>query len=577
MKDIIESIRKNPKGYLKQHASVFGNDLDTLPDELLLGLMYASATFDATHYFRRIDKTLIKRPHLLEDPLKAYYYYKFKGLLARSLSQSADALSHFTLAYENAIIINDPELIVRMLSFIATAFDQLGDAESAFSYAQKSIQMIPKLTSKSLIAELYMNYATILKHNGKEDACFQAYQYAELAFNDVADHQEYLNYCILLINIGGVFLNKNMNQLSDHYVSLALSIAEKNDFLPYLQSSIKVISDYYLKKGDLAQSNKVLNLYLESHLHSTQNSDLKAMRLQEHTTLTKLNTLHHLHQTNQHLTYELAQLKKIMVTEDEHAIARGLKLSEISEGMRQDAFSPYLQAKYAIHSGHITGAEILARWVKPNGDVIGPNAFISLIENNDLVFDFSERLLRKALTHLAPIMRTSFPTFKVAINISPYQLAHQDVVGLLESCCVEYGLLPLNLEIEIIERTFIENDPRAIQQLFTLKDKGFSISLDDFGSGYSSLACLVALPLDIVKIDKSLVDGIDKSPKSRRLFTSLVLMLSELNIDTIAEGVETLDQLKRIKETSCSEGQGYLFQKPVSYSDFSFENLPAIK
>lgn len=569
MKSLIEEIRKNPKGYLKANASIFGEDLDNHSDESLLCLLYATATFDSAHYFRRLDQALMSRLHLLDDPLKAFYYHKFKGLFSRSLLQGADALMHFTAAYDQAILINDDELISRILSFIATAFDQMGDRDSAIEYAQRAIQMVPLVKSKSLIAELYMNYATILKHAGNIEACLTAYQYAEMAYNEVQNSEEYLNHCILLINIGGIFLNQSMEKLGENYLTRALSMAEKHDFMPYLQGSIKIISEYYSKVGAIEKANAVLKLYLESHLNSSQNSDLKAMRLKDENTLSRLNTLHHLQRTNQQLSHELKQLKQIMASEDERLIKSGLKLSEISEGIRLGEFSPFLQAKWSIQTGEITGAEILARWVKPSGEIIEPGAFIGLIENNDLIFAFSEQLIRKALSALSPFIRNEMPTFKLAINVSPYQLAHQDIAGLLETCCVEYRILPLNIEVEIIERTFIENDPHAIEQLFILKEKGFSIALDDFGSGYSSLACIVALPLDVVKIDKSLVDGLATSPKSKRLFTSLVGMLSELNIATIAEGIETKTQLEVIQSTSCLEGQGYLVHKPISADQFT--------
>jgi EAL domain-containing protein (putative c-di-GMP-specific phosphodiesterase class I) len=283
-------------------------------------------------------------------------------------------------------------------------------------------------------------------------------------------------------------------------------------------------------------------------------------------------SLHQLYQTNSQLHRELSALHQTLFSEKELGESDEMKLVEIIKGIRNDEFVPYLQPIWSMDSQKIHGAELLARWHKPDGTVIGPYEFIEIIENTEFMALLSEKLVREALRLIAPFIKSQMPDFKLSINISPYQLAHQNLVAFFELCCVEYGIKPQNITVEIIERIFLENNPDAIAQLFELSAKGFSIALDDFGSGYSSLSCVVSLPVDTVKIDRSLIMGIKNGERSEKLLRSIVAMVTELDMDTVAEGIETEEQWLIVRDTGCKEGQGFMIAKPCNIKDCQWLN-----
>lgn len=132
---------------------------------------------------------------------------------------------------------------------------------------------------------------------------------------------------------------------------------------------------------------------------------------------------------------------------------------EISEGLQNKGFVPYLQSKWSVGQKKIVGAEILARWQKPSGLISGPGDFIEAMENTDFICSLTESLLHDTLEAISTYIKNENPNFKIGFNVSPYQLVHQNLVHLLELCCITYHLKPKNFEVEIIERTFIENNP----------------------------------------------------------------------------------------------------------------------
>ncbi len=568
LKIAIEDVRKNPKSYLGRHMSSFHEDLDSLTAEALLCLQFSSASFASSDYFEIITEAINHQGIPEKLPIYDHYYAIALGLFARSINDTTEALTYFTKAYDIAVQLGDKELIARSLIYLSTIFDMLKNSETAIDFATKAVRLTTTMSSNLVIAEVYMNYALLLEHSGQAEDAIAAYQYAHNHFSQVPDQETFLNYCILTINIGHAYLEQGMQVMGEQYLTQAITIADTYGFFPYLQRSIKVIAAYFENQNEFEKANHVLNLFLESQLKSQKSANTRSVTVPESDVKKHLGAISHLEQVNTQLSFELKVIQNVL-TEDSLAQKMAIQqLKTIGEAIRNREFLPYLQAKWPIKTDQFAGAEILARWQSSEGGMIPPSQFIDAIENNDLIIGLSEYLLRTTLDTLAPIIRQAYPTFVISLNVSPYQLAHQDILRLLDACCIEYGLLALNFEIEIIERTFIENNPKAIDQLFKLHQKGFGIALDDFGSGYSSLACIIELPIDTVKIDRSLVKNLDETPKSRQLFTSIISMLSELGIKSIAEGIETESQRLFIEESGCLEGQGFLVHKPCCLDDF---------
>jgi EAL domain-containing protein (putative c-di-GMP-specific phosphodiesterase class I)/tetratricopeptide (TPR) repeat protein len=569
LKVCIEKVRMNPKAYLKAHMSQFDQIMSHAPIEEIICLMFASAAHDTVMIFEKLDQVVSSQAGFPPSKVHAYYYEIVKGLNQRSLFSYTKAMSHFIQAYDIAVQLDDLELVCRVLMYLSSAFDGLGNREQALKYAQHALELVLKLEIPTLIGDSYWVYGLMHERQGNLFESMNAYHYAQESYERFPDCESYLNYCILLMNTGRNHLKLGHDALGEKYIAKGLSIAEEREFIVYLEGLIKVITDFYIGNGKCEKANEILSLFLQSHINSytTKERNTSTQIEESFGFIKKLDQLHHLYRTNNQLNEELKILQSSMHYEELHTKRNTSILAEIGSGIRKGEFHPYLQLKFDIRTKRINGAEMLARWIKSDGSIVGPCDFIGAIENNDLIMPFTESLMHSTLKILVPYIHNVDSNFKVSFNVSPYQLANQDLVRLLESCCVQYHVAPKNIELEVIERTFIENNPKAINQLFLLKEKGYGLSLDDFGSGYSSLSCIIELPVDTVKIDRSLVKYIDLNEKSEKLFRSIVAMLKELDILIVAEGIETESQLDIVRDTGCDEGQGFLVHRPCDANE----------
>lgn len=568
LKTCIETIRKNPKAYLNERLPMLDTLLSEGTQHELLCLLFAATALDTSAIFEKLDEAVCRRDNFPSSIYAALFYEMAKGIHARSIFAYTTGLSHFVKAYDLAIQIDDAELVARILLYLSTSFDGLGNREQAMRYARNAVQMVPQIEQNTLIGDIYLQYGLMHERQGDLFECLNAYRYAEAYYDRNPERESYLNYCILLMNAGRNHLKLGHEQMAESYIGRALAIAEAGDFMVYLHNTIKLISDFYMNKGDFKRANEVLNHFLQSHIHASLSKARVSTSQMDMSFIDKLDSLHQLYRRNHKLTEELKVLhgsEQLPVAVDQTS---EITLKHLAEAIRRDEFIPFLQAKWDVKTGKITGAEMLARWYQSDGTVVMPNDFINLLENSDLILLFTENMVHKTLKQVASIVHQGNPHFLVSFNISTYQLIHQDLVKLFEACCVEYHLSAKNIEVEIVERTFIESHPKAIEQLFRLKEKGFGISLDDFGSGYSSLGCIVELPVDTVKIDRSLVKAIDQNLKAQQLFTSIVGMLKGLGMNIVAEGVETEAQLAILKACECDEGQGFLVHRPCEAQTF---------
>lgn len=563
----IDAVRRNPKKYVDMEISLYQENGSTFTSGRLLCLLNATSSYEFADLFERVDRHIQSVPDFFESKERCYYYYLAHGKYNRSILKNNEAMMWFSKLYDLSLTLNEDHYIARALVLISTIFDMNGDHEIAIDYAKKSLKLCSGEMEKTDVADVYMNYGLLLDHSGLHGESLTAFQLAVKYYRQVEGHETYLNYSVTLFNLGKALLALNRYDEAKSYVDEAMTIAQANDMLGYFSRGMKMIADFYAKAGEFIRANELLNGYFQYH------QEVSRMRIKsiagKHRDEFKphFDSMHHLYQTNTQLSQELKALQRILSLEKGQPYTTDQKLLEIIKAVKEGAFIPFLQPRWSIDCQTINGAELLARWLLDDGSVVAPSEFIEIIENTDFMALVSEALLKKTLDTLAPIIRKKAPHFKLALNISPYQLAHHDLIAFLESCCAEYGIQPGNIEIEIIERTFIENNPKAIDQLFELSQRGFGIALDDFGSGYSSLSCVVTLPVDTVKIDRSLIKDLNDNDRSERLLRSIVAMVSELGIVAVAEGIETEEQRKIIESTGCHEGQGYLMAKPSALSD----------
>ncbi|QDP22109.1 EAL and GGDEF domain-containing protein [Bradyrhizobium cosmicum] len=237
----------------------------------------------------------------------------------------------------------------------------------------------------------------------------------------------------------------------------------------------------------------------------------------------------------------------------------------IKNGELSLAFQPQGIARHSVAESDIIGFEALARWQHPVRGQVSPADFIPIAEESGLIVEMGEWILRQACREAA-----SWPKpLQVAVNLSPAQFMHGDVVGLVHSILLETGLSPGRLELEITEGVLIEDFDRGLALLRRLKALGVRISMDDFGSGYSSLSYLQAFPFDKIKIDRAFIINLGRNPQSAAIVRAVIDLGHGLDMSIVAEGVETIDQLAFLAREGCDGVQGYLLGKPLPIGKYA--------
>jgi predicted signal transduction protein with EAL and GGDEF domain len=227
-------------------------------------------------------------------------------------------------------------------------------------------------------------------------------------------------------------------------------------------------------------------------------------------------------------------------------------------------YQPQALSRQVVGNSEVTGFEALARWKHPIRGFVPPSDFIPLAEESGLIFEMGQWILREACREAA-----SWPMpLQVAVNLSPAQFMHGDVVSLVHSILLETGLAPGRLELEITEGVLIEDFDRGLSLLRRLKGLGVRISMDDFGSGYSSLSYLQAFPFDKIKIDRAFVMNLGRNPQSAAIVRAVIGLGHGLEMSIVAEGVETQEQLSFLAEEGCDAVQGYFIGKPFPIDQY---------
>jgi diguanylate cyclase (GGDEF)-like protein/PAS domain S-box-containing protein len=242
---------------------------------------------------------------------------------------------------------------------------------------------------------------------------------------------------------------------------------------------------------------------------------------------------------------------------------------ELSMAIRNAELSLYYQpqakSRHTVASSEVIGFEALARWMHPVRGFVPPSDFIPLAEESGLIVEMGKWILREACREAA-----SWPKpLQVAVNLSPAQFLHGDLVSLVHSILLETGLAPGRLELEITEGVLIEDFDRGVALLRRLKALGVRVSMDDFGSGYSSLSYLQAFPFDKIKIDRAFVMNLGRNPQSAAIVRAVIGLGHGLEMSIVAEGVETQEQLGFLADEGCDAVQGYFIGKPLPIGQYA--------
>ncbi|MCP4644587.1 MAG: EAL domain-containing protein [bacterium] len=239
--------------------------------------------------------------------------------------------------------------------------------------------------------------------------------------------------------------------------------------------------------------------------------------------------------------------------------------TDLRRAVEREQFTVYYQPIVDLGSGKIESFEALVRWNHPERGLVPPDEFIPAAEDTGLILALGQWVLRAAcrFTRACQIRHDEAARLRIGVNLSVREFTRQDVVSIVESALNETGLSPECLKLEITESAMMENMDVVSEALDKLRRLNTAICIDDFGTGYSSLSHLHRFPLDTLKIDKTFVTDLHRSPEDLQIVKTIILLAKSLDMRIVAEGIEEPEQLAILRELGCDYGQGYLFSRPV--------------
>ncbi len=241
--------------------------------------------------------------------------------------------------------------------------------------------------------------------------------------------------------------------------------------------------------------------------------------------------------------------------------------NELSHAIEMDQLVLHYQPEFNLVTGELEGVEALMRWQHPQRGLVMPEDFISIAEETGLIVPMGEWVIRAVCKQNKLWQESHLSHLRVAVNVAGLQFEEPGFVAMVKSVLQEANLSANSLELEITENVIIKNKT-IVDTVHALKALGTRIALDDFGSGYSNISYLKQLPIDRLKIDRTYIQNIRANPKDEAIIRAVIAMANSFNLQVLAEGVETQEQLKFLKDEQCHEAQGFLFSKPLTVHEF---------
>lgn len=257
---------------------------------------------------------------------------------------------------------------------------------------------------------------------------------------------------------------------------------------------------------------------------------------------------------------------------DDSMKSRLLKQKEIEdvmeEALKNYEFLVYYQPKFNLETNKICGAEALVRWQRDNGTLITPNNFIPIFEDNGFIVELDFYVLEQVCQKIRSLLNNRKPVVPISVNFSRMHLRDRMLVPRLTTIVKEYNIPPRLIEVEITESALVEDNNYLLTILQDIHNHGFKLSMDDFGSGLSSLNLLRELPFDVLKLDKDFFQKGTTTKRERTIIEYIVKMALDLNMEIISEGVETEEQAQFLRSIKCPIAQGYLYERPLPEKQF---------
>lgn len=248
-------------------------------------------------------------------------------------------------------------------------------------------------------------------------------------------------------------------------------------------------------------------------------------------------------------------------------------LDSMEQALAEEQFLVYFQPKYNIKNDAVAGAEALVRWVHPQKGFMSPGDFIPIFEKNGFITKLDAYVWEKTCQIIRSHMDEGIVTVPISVNVSRADVYNPELAHILQKMIEKYGLEASQLHLEITESAYTQNSEQIISVVKTLKKMGFIIEMDDFGTGYSSLNMLSELPIDILKLDMKFIQSemlTDPKAEKKSILSFVISLAKWMQLPVVAEGVETIEQVERLRSMECDFVQGYYYAKPMKEEDFRF-------
>lgn len=243
--------------------------------------------------------------------------------------------------------------------------------------------------------------------------------------------------------------------------------------------------------------------------------------------------------------------------------------NELPKAIKNHDLKVYYQPKINCSDDTLYGAEALVRWQKPDGKFIYPDQFIPVFEKNGNIVDVDYYVYREVFRYIRRRLDAGLPVFPISMNVSRIHFRSDDIMNYIVKLLEEYKMPPELVEFELTENIYMNNLTRADEFIKSCQDRNIQVSMDDFGSGYSSLNVISALSIDTLKIDKIFLKNDDLSNNDKTVIASMIAMAKRLGMKVVCEGVETESQMTFLKKTQCDQIQGYYYGKPMDEESFN--------
>ena len=237
--------------------------------------------------------------------------------------------------------------------------------------------------------------------------------------------------------------------------------------------------------------------------------------------------------------------------------------TDLRHAVERNEFQVLYQPIVELTTGEVTEFEALIRWQHPKHGLISPDEFVGVAEETGLIIPIGKWILDESCRQIAKWQSKFKMPLSISVNLSAKQLMHPNLVAQVQSILTETGLKPRQLKLEVTESTVMEHSEKSLKVLSDLDQLGIALSTDDFGTGYSSLSYLQRFPFERLKIDRSFIKIMDGDEKSRAIVKTILMLGDNLGIEVVAEGIETVAQLEKLRALGCTNGQGYLFSRPI--------------